>query len=95
MVNAVDASDLHFGAISLQNLQEELELELRGVALRLVGHRFLSLFLGEKIAPLGVGALALEMDRNYGRRSTSKRWKPLFAAGAWEPTARGADGQSR
>jgi hypothetical protein len=69
VMNAIDASDLHFGAISLQDFQHELELELRGVALGLVRHRFLSLFLGEKIAPLGVGALALLVDRRYGRRS--------------------------
>ena len=50
VVDTVDTADLDLGAISLKHFQDELELELRGVAFGFVGHRFLSLFLGEKIA---------------------------------------------
>ena len=54
-MDAVGAGDLAIGALMLEGFEDELELELRGVALAALGHGISSVF-GKKISPRGRGS---------------------------------------
>jgi hypothetical protein len=69
VVHSVDTADFDLGMLALQDFQHELELELRSVGPGFGCHVLFSLGLGKKIASPGAGALALWVDRRYGRSS--------------------------
>ena len=67
-MDAVGSTDLYLRALTLEHLEDELELELWGIGLGLLLGHALPFLFGEKIAPPGAETLALGVVRIYGRR---------------------------